>query len=327
MKLLRRRRIHMFLASCRGIIKGAKLIVKILINYCKGYDTKYVVLLEHLGDIIACEPLLPILKAQHPKTNIYWCLRSNYSEILHGNPYLNGIIEIGCITEWIFAKKFLDKSKFIELHIKGRECPVCRIPLMVEHSNKDITLDNYYNFGPILISFTRANHIDVPLESQPQLYISVTRPLEKNYIVAHRTSNEQSRNWKDSEWVKVFEFINSKTNYTIIDIGDKELTSPYKHPRYLSLISKTNLKDVASYISNSSFFIGIDSSLAHFANVYQKKSLILIGHYRIFRNYLPYTGYLYKNKEKFIFHFDGELSSLKAINVIERLQVIFDETL
>jgi ADP-heptose:LPS heptosyltransferase len=50
------------------------------------------------------------------------------------------------------------------------------------------------------------------------------------------------------------------------------------------------LTEVAQTIKNAKLFIGIDSGPAHMANAVGTKGIMILGGYRAFNRYMPYSG-------------------------------------
>ncbi|MOA17479.1 hypothetical protein D3C78_1377400 [compost metagenome] len=63
-------------------------------------------------------------------------------------------------------------------------------------------------------------------------------------------------------------------------------------------------------MSKAELFIGIDSSFAHFANALNIKGIILLGHYRAFKTYMPYTGYYTYSEGGKIINSEGAVSEI-----------------
>lgn len=278
-------------------------------------------MVEHIGDIIGCQPILNELA--NNQTDLYWVLKKNYRMILENEPLLSGFITVNCLTPWLVAKKFISSQYFYELHLPERECPRCGFRNSEKNHDPDITLQNYYFFGPLLPAFASSIGIDIPLSAQPKLYFKnkfqPTESLSK-YLVIHRTSNEEDRNWNDDEWKKLIDHLIKTTEISIVDIGTAKLADHnFDQDRYLDFTNKTSLKDVAAIIREADYFIGVDSSLAHFANAFQIKSIILLGYYRLFRDYLPYTGHLTSSPDS-IYHFQGPLKEMRFEEFKPKLQ-------
>ena len=49
----------------------------------------YIELVEHLGDIIACEPVSKYLREKYPNRKIYWVINEKYRDVIIANPYID----------------------------------------------------------------------------------------------------------------------------------------------------------------------------------------------------------------------------------------------
>jgi len=56
-------------------------------------------LIEHIGDIVACEPVARYLKLNHPKDHISWVVRREFRELVDTNPYIDETITVDCLTD------------------------------------------------------------------------------------------------------------------------------------------------------------------------------------------------------------------------------------
>ena len=91
----------------------------------------YVGLTEHLGDIIACEPVSRYLKSVYPDRPLIWVARPLYAEVLATNPHIDHFHAVDCLTEWIrLSKHVRDESVIVDLHVNYRVCECCGIPLV-----------------------------------------------------------------------------------------------------------------------------------------------------------------------------------------------------
>lgn len=320
------RRIHILKAVSSGIALGTKINTFYIKSLLFGKNIKFIYLIEHIGDIVACEPIIRTLSSND--TKVFWIARKSYSSLFSNHPKLEGVIHSNCITEFIVASKFLLNPKLIyNFHIEGKCCNTCGFRIKKDHNDKSITLENYYNFGPILVSFTKeqGSLVYTPHE-QPNLHIRAgTQTPPSKYMVIHRSSNEEAREWCDEKWLQLINKLMDHTDLAIIDVGDRKLPNKPNTNRYVDLTSKTSLTEVADLIANSYFFMGIDSSIAHFANAYKKPGLVLIGKYRIFSDYIPYTGYYFEYADRFIIREKGSLADMPLEAVFNRATSILAE--
>ena len=58
-------------------------------------------LIEHMGDIVACEPVARYLRKLHPDAEITWVVREDYREMTDSNPHIDHTLSINCLSDWI----------------------------------------------------------------------------------------------------------------------------------------------------------------------------------------------------------------------------------
>ena len=68
----------------------------------------YIELVEHLGDIIACEPVTRYLRAKNPDAKIFWIVKPQYRDVLVANSNIDGIVEVADMLE---ADKFCAEKR------------------------------------------------------------------------------------------------------------------------------------------------------------------------------------------------------------------------
>ena len=314
------------------MIRGFNRYINILIERVKSYlvlfqlyklkknrDKIIVVLTEHLGDIIACSPVAEYL-FNLKSGDVLWVINKKYKIVLENNPYIQNTILVNNLGGWVFLNKCInflkiDKLKIYNLHFNGRECEKSRfININLSDGAKIVNFKNYYKYGTILESFCRIADLPV-IDFAPVLYFDINDKLNKNfkYVVIHTSSNDKNRNWHPQGWADLCHYIIEFTDYTIIEVG---LTKSIKlEERYHDFTGYKELEKIASLINNSNLFIGVDSGFAHIANAYLKHSLIILGRYNDFDNYMPYNGFFKKNEKSMIFRFNECLSVLDFIKL------------
>lgn len=261
-------------------------------RYLKKYIRKergkvsVIVLTEHIGDIIACEPVSYWLKKTY-QHKVVWLVNKKYHDLLPMFRNVDKIIDLNCLSEWIYLDKFISLPHIYNLHFDGRECS--RFHLRNRSAQKHIGPENYYNYGCILEVFCLIGKLPL-LNIRPRLFLvqnelSFNHSLPDKYIVVHAQANETSRDWDINKWNQLISFF---PGYTFIEIGLLPVLSGKNC--ITSLCGRLTFQDIAVIIKDCFLFIGIDSSMAHFANALGKPSLILTGKYRNFDKHMPYSG-------------------------------------
>jgi heptosyltransferase-3 len=138
------------------------------------------------------------------------------------------------------------------------------------------------------------------LNEQPKLYLNESdKPLIQfphRYIVIQVESNEEERNWEINKWIEITNYLVNEIGINVVELGYTSKLG-ITHDNYINLCGKLSLREIAYVISKSETFIGIDSAFAHLSNALDIKSIILLGKYRIFKSYNPYSGHSDKIKK------------------------------
>jgi len=293
----------------------------------KNPGSKFIVidLTEHFGDIVACEPVSRYIRRKYPDAYILWSVRKPYRELIDNNPNIDETLVVYCLTEWILLTKKYLIDETIELHFNGRVCPLCKVPLVNLNGNRDITAENYYTFGSILSAFCQCAGLPI-LDEQPRVYISPhavnaidSMKLPENYIVVHCTSNEIARDWSHSKWQNLSKRLIDKYHIHIVEVGTKSILEALDSVYYIDLCGKLSLLETAEVIKRSRLFIGVDSGPAQLANAVNTYGIILLGHYRAFKRYLPYSGGYGSGTNATILYEDGPASNIEVDRVYKEI--------
>lgn len=272
-------------------------------------NTVVISLTEHIGDIVAAEPVSGFLKEKHKDRSLTWIVNRKYEELVQTNPAIDHTVTVTCFTEWILLKKFFTFKNLYDLHLDSKVCDKHHL-LYHKKPSIDINIKNYYHKGNLLYCFTRSGGMEMDTTVAPHLYLQINNFCSSPFIVLHTTSNHFKRNWTKEAWNQLANhIINLYRGIKIIEVGHRSLIDP-NLPGYINCCGKKQLTEIAAAIKNCDLFIGIDSGFAHFANAYERESLILIGAYNGFKNYMPYSGKFQRESQSQIFYTSKELSQL-----------------
>ncbi len=252
-------------------------------------------LFEHFGDIVACEPVARFIRNEYPDGYIIWNVKRVYGELLRHNPHIDEIFYIRCMTEWIFLAKSGIYDVMVDLHPQMRGCHICRKALLKDSGNAEITVDNYYNYGNLLAAYCQCAGI-TEIEEGPKVYIPRETVksidllwLPERFVVVHCSSNEESRAWERDKWRQLAGRIINDLELPVVEIGLRPVLD-FASSLQVNLCGRLSLLETAEVIRRASLFIGIDSGPAHLANAVGTYGIILLGEYRVFRRYMPYSG-------------------------------------
>ena len=267
-----------------------------------------ILMAEHFGDIVACEPLSVEIKKRYPNSKVYWIVRKPYRELLDFNPQVDVIIEEYSVLYSILMTEFNPFDIFFNCHLSGLRRyaylnKTLQNPLALA---QNIMTDNYFEHGNILEVFAKVSGLPIVQES-PKIYIPKHVELKVNqlhlpskFIVIHCHSNYSPKDWQIYHWQRLVYDLLKEFNYEIIEIGLASNLNIY-HSQYYNFCGKLSLLETAEVIKRADYFIGIDSGPAHFANAVGTYGILLFGKLGIFEEYMPYSGnYQNKSNAKFI---------------------------
>ena len=184
-----------------------------------------IALAERMGDIVACEPVSRRVEELHPGDFILWVVRPGFLDLVKANPHLDGILPIHCLTEWIWLRRLGLFSRVYDLHVNWRHCTTCHECLVRTDGDPDVSTDTYYNYGPLLVAFSRSAGLPM-VEGDPLVYIDdqarsmVDRlNLPRRYITIHATSEDDIRNWDNEKWKQLVDQIIETHQVAVVEIG------------------------------------------------------------------------------------------------------------
>jgi ADP-heptose:LPS heptosyltransferase len=249
----------------------------------------FISLIQHMGDIVACEPAARLVKRLHNGASVTWVVGRQYSELVRYNPYVDSTVEVACLGEWISIKQHLTDPVY-DLNVNYGVCSnCCGLRLIKTGLGSEVNCANWFDYGPLLPAFLRGAGLppvsDAPVFWKKQAGLSVsTDLLGKPYVVIQISSNETDKNWDLLKWQQFCDWLRS-LGYVVVEVGlvSSCLTS-------VKYFDNTNLQDIANLIDGATAFVGVDSGFAHMANALRKRSVLIFGKYRAWDHRFPYTG-------------------------------------
>jgi ADP-heptose:LPS heptosyltransferase len=257
-------------------------------------------LVEHFGDIVACEPIVRHLRKAYPDAEISWVVRDLYREIIDQHPDIDNTIAVDCLTDWFKWRTHGAFDRTIDLHVNGRICQHCRIPLNKQEGDLTITGDNHFAHGNLLQALAKGAGISVA-DDTPRIYISSavshtvdSLGLPERFVAFHTKSNADEKDWNFILWKKLAQQV-IDMGYEVVEIG--LLANIHDvGVGYHDFCGRTTLLEVAEIIRRAALFVGVESGPAHFANAVGTSSVIIIGQFQRFKTYNPYSGDFGKEK-------------------------------
>jgi len=285
-----------------------------------------ILLLEHFGDIIACEPIVRHVRTLKPNAFIVWGVRGAYRELIESNPLIDETMVLHCLSERLWLARAGLFDQVIDLHLPGRYCSLCRTPAKKTVGCGNITLDNFYAFGGILSAFAQSAGFP-PMVEQPRVYLdSVVRAridalsLPQEFVAIHAISNHSTKDWQPGKWRELIERLHGSCGMCVIELGlVSALENPPDASSYRNLCGKLSLLETAEVIRRASLFVGIDSGPAHFANALGTYGILLLGRHLGFDRYMPFSRPYMDGANCELMYADGLVSEISVERVLEAI--------
>jgi ADP-heptose:LPS heptosyltransferase len=288
-------------------------------NAVKRSDSPWVLvgLIEHLGDIVAAEPIARHLRQTHPDARIAWAVRRPYRELLDTHPCIDLTIEVGCLTEWMALRDSSAFDDVVDLHIPQKHCPSCRIKTTALPHHGGIAMENYYFHGSLLEIYCKCGNLP-PLHDGPLVYLTDhhrervdTLNLPDSFIAIHASSNQVERDWDASKWEALAASVTPEV--PLVELGTTPLLRSQEG--VIDLCGRLTILESAEVIRRAVAFVGVDSGPAHLANAVSTYGIIMLGHYRAYTRYMPYSGAYADGSNARVLHHHGPAFDLPVAEV------------
>jgi heptosyltransferase-3 len=284
-----------------------------------------ILLIEHIGDIIACGPIVAQLKETVPNAFVVWVVKPQFAMLLEGHPQLDAIVHADSllIVERIVESGIFDQV--IDLHVNAKPTDVPARPYRKTTGDPSIDARTYVSKGSLLRAFSLSAGIE-PRSAAPTLHVSNeaiktidNRSLPNNFVVVHAVSNGDYKNWTAPNWRALARYILDRYDTHVIEIG-LERAIDLDHPRFKSFCGSMTILETAELIRRSSFFVGIDSGPAHMANAWRRPALLLFSRWFGSDAFQPFDGFYGENANAVIVRYPGPLRELPIETVIAALE-------
>ncbi len=291
-----------------------------IIHSKKPDAVRFVVLVEHLGDVVSVEPL--IRRLREPGLKLVWVIRREYSDAVRNVPIVE-LLEVNSLTEWKCAAALFPKLNILSLHFDNHLCGCFGIAFRNRNA-RGISDDNYYNVGNLLKIRSVIAGVEFT-DERPIFYVRrqlrVDTILEKfklrvaGFIAIHATSNDVDRTWPAERFSELADWILSKTELAIVEFGLGPVLLP--SARVILLRDGLPIESQALLLSQARLFVGGDSGFAHIANAFAVPAVLVMGRFRKFTNHMPFSGPWACGQGCIFVRTQGRLSTLPAKPVIE----------
>ena len=295
-----------------------------------GRRSVVIALTEHFGDIVAAEPITRFVRREHPDAHVSWVVRGPYRELIDTNPNVDATVVVGCLGEWCHLARSgaFGDARVLDLHVHGRDCPKCHQAVQQTPGRRDIDVTNYYRHGNLLEIFCRSAGLPV-LSDGPHVYIPDSARsavdalrLPSRFAAIHCTSNQDVRDWDAGKWPRLVGLLGS-AGVPVVEVGTRAVVAAPGANHYRDLCGSLSLLETAEVIRRAGVFIGVDSGPAHLANAVGTYGVILLGHYRSYKWYMPYSGRYADGSNAHVIHADAPASAIP----VEQVFTIVEERL
>ncbi len=283
-----------------------------------------ILLAEHLGDIVAAEPIIDALTHKFPNAKITWIIKPAFRALLENHPKIEWLIDEPSVLFSMYVTKNHPFDVFYNLHMNELRSDAFFPGRFLENPKAlelGLTKANYLHHFNLLEVVSQLADLG-KLGGYPHIYLekgAKKTPVTKPYWVIHRKSNAQMRDWQDSLWCQLLDQIIAENDVHVIEIGVIEPLS-YQSPKFQSLVGKTSLSETLQIIRDAEFFIGVESGPAHIANAFRIPALILCGRFVNFDRYNVYSGaYQQDGIAQIVFNSKGTASELTFEDVYAQL--------
>jgi len=306
-----------------------------------------IMLAEHLGDIVANEPVSRYIKWKHPERPLYWVVESRFRDIVRYNPFLSGYIEVESLKECIELTRGVKGSqKTVNLFFDGRPDRIDNPKYFWFARDNGIGFGNFYANDCLLSSMSLAAGLDrlmlAPRFWENPEYSSMSNDdiwkksgissairnghidnKRSKVILLHTKSNDEKRDWTAEKFNELTEKLIKKYKGAVIaELGMRPIVKT-NNERFITLESVNNLQLIYQIVKRADLLIGIDSSFMHMANACGTRSVVIMGRLNNFSYHCPYSGRFWNGDGiTFVRAGDGEESS--AVNVSDVMKAVND---
>jgi len=253
-----------------------------------------------LGDVVLITPSLKTIRNHFPEAKIRILIKREYKDLLESLPYIDSFIDFKK-SKWRSLISELKKEKFdLSIDFQNTWCSHLlaflgavrnrlgygrkggRIFLnMVAFEPKEIK--NPVEHQAHLLSKIGINLIDYELECRT--FIQPSFNLDKPYIVILPGAGEgwKTKCWSESSFARLSDILIDKFGYSIVFLGGKkekrriDNIKKTMNKKAKDLSGKTDLKELAGVLKESSLFITHDTGPMHLAEALKVPTIALFG--------------------------------------------------
>jgi heptosyltransferase-3 len=244
--------------------------------------------------------------------------------VLEGNPDIDAIFVEPCLASWMMLRRRLPRDALVvELFLDSDRCGWTG--LRVKQNISGWSIHNYYNNrNSLLVAYSGASGHPVP-DIAPSLprFAGVRAALPRAgsgarpLVAMHFTSRDPARSWPARN-ARIFSEAALAAGCDLIELGNEPLVASQLE----SINRPAAGGDVSAHLmalARADCFVGVDSGFAHCANALKIPSLILLGEFRDFPDYFPFSGPHARGSSWCIMRNNGALDRLQPDDVCAAL--------
>lgn len=280
------------LSSLRGDIVEKKL--QALAQAGCDKPEVYVLCVESIGDVIACEPIARNVRGMSPRARITWIVRKGLEELVAFNPTIDAVLPVASLGEGediCSEKRLMPNAVIVNCHMDGWRCMRTN-RVFANPNNPEMNMDTYFFLTGILGAYSTAAGLPM-LDDSPVFHLDPSlKTMEpaggSPYVVFHCHSTDTTKNWTVDNWNRLAGAVIA-AGWHVVEVGTLKIvqsSSPYYH----DWSGNRRFQEIGQIIRVASLYVGIDSCFAHMANCFRIPSVILLGRYRNYDAYNPYSG-------------------------------------
>ena len=283
-----------------------------------------ILLVEHIGDIIACEPIIRQLRAEEPDALILWITKKQYASLVASHPQLDAVLHAETMLE---AREIVRSGvlhKHVDLHVNLKPTEVEGLLYPKSWGDPSITASNYFHHGSLLSSLSKGAGLKPFLEA-PNIHVPAEAveavdelSLPDRFIAVHTTSTTDFKDWSPERWRDLVGHLLDKYDTHVVEVGLRS-SIDLDHPCFTSLCGKLSLMQTAEVVRRAAFFIGIDSAPAHMANAWARPGLVMFGKFPS-DDFNPFEGYYATHAKDVILRNPGFVRDFLANDVLAALE-------
>jgi heptosyltransferase-3 len=286
-----------------------------------GRKLHVVIMLGGIGDIVASEPCVRAVSREDE--HVVMLARSTYAGLFAFNPSISATLRVDAYVQALLLRRIFHAARWTNPHMDGQRCNMFRIA--VKNPNAaGISADNYYDERTLADVYS-AMVFGKSTMSTPQVYpdpsFDVGAFLARNFgmaerplLVVHTQATETVRSWPGAECRKAIDAVLARSEFNVLELGlDPVLheTGCIRQPR-----SSLTLSQQIAVMKHCNVFLGVDSGFSHIAQALGLPSVLLIGSYRGFDNYLPWKC----AADDIVLRSSGEMRNISADRVVNAVR-------